>query len=120
MSVIKTCTMCNDSWGSIEDILADKDLVFCGYQPFFTDPEKSLFLFTHNKDNCGTTLSFYVSDFKELLGEEVSFDAFIAGEALDCEGHCLDSTDLSRCNSKTCPGVVVRDLIQVMIDKNLS
>ncbi len=118
MSVFKQCTVCEDSWESMDDVLNDKEMVFCGYQPFFQAPEKSLLLFVHEKEGCGTTIGFRLTDFKSILKHDMNFKAFEPGAAADCEGHCLNTEDLSTCNSKTCPGVSVRELIQVIKAKS--
>ncbi len=112
MGTFKTCSMCGCTWDSIDDVLADKEMTFCGYQPFFPDPKQSLLLFVHEKDGCGTTIGFHLTDFQSVVNSDMEFKAFVAGEALDCEGRCLDISDLNRCNSKTCPGVAIRELIQ--------
>ncbi len=118
MSDLKKCTMCKVFWKDINAVLEDRCLIFCGYQPFFEDPRKGLFLFTHAKKDCGTTIGFPLYEFQPIIDKNtklhVDFSPFEPDleNDPDCEGLCLNSSDLSPCKSKTCTGVSIRDLVQ--------
>lgn len=111
---IKICSMCKSCWKSLDDILHDDRLIFNGYQPFFKNPGKGSFLFTHDKENCGTTFSIEVRKFKELLGREVEFLPFTPAADQECELRCIQETDLQTCKARNCNGNVIRELIQIV------
>jgi len=111
---IKECTMCKSRWKNLDDLLHDDSLIFNGYQPFFKHPDKGSFLFTHIKENCGTTLSIEVWKFKKLLGREVDFLPFKPGEEPNCALRCTKETDLGSCPAKNCNGNAIRELIQIV------
>ncbi len=117
MSDLK-CSMCNVFWDDINAVLEDRCLIFCGYQPFFEEPRKGLFLFTHAKKGCGTTIGFHLYEFQAIIDQntdlQIDFEPFAIDleNDPDCNGLCLDIYDLSPCKSKICKGVAIRDLIQ--------
>jgi hypothetical protein len=106
--------MCQSYWKNLDDLLHDDTLIFNGYQPRPQTPEKGSFLFTHDKENCGTTLFVEVRKFKKLLGREVEFLPFTPGENPNCEFRCINETDLLPCAAKTCNGNVIRELMQIV------
>ena len=112
--VLKKCSICESCWKNLDDLLQDDSLVFNGYQPFFTRPDKGCFLFTHEKEDCGTTLSIEIWKFKELLGQETNFFPFKPGENPDCELRCIEETDLMPCAATSCNGNVIRQLMQIV------
>lgn len=68
-SVFKRCPLCGKVWKTAEEFLNDADLQLNGYQGnlfrLFEGREKiGLLLFTHQIDNCGTTLSFTADAFR--------------------------------------------------------
>ena len=111
---IKECSMCKKCWKNLDNFLHDDTLIFNGYQPFFKRPDKGSFLFTHDRDDCGTTLLVEVWKFKKLLNREVDFLPFKPGEDPDCDLRCAQETDLTSCPAKNCNGTVVRELIQIV------
>ncbi len=117
MSNFKTCSLCSKEWSSLEELLEDSAMDFGGYQAFPRHPERSLLLFTHKADKCGTTFSFKIDTFTKFARKPIKFSEFEFGKELDCEGHCLDTNNLSPCHSKNCPGRELRDLLQVVKSK---
>jgi ssDNA-binding Zn-finger/Zn-ribbon topoisomerase 1 len=104
--------MCNKCWKDLHDFLHDNTLTFTGYQAYPKHPEKGNFLFTHEKENCGTTLSLKIQKFKELLGQDIELLPFTLGEDPDCDERCMSEEDLTPCPAKNCNGVIIRELIQ--------
>ncbi len=111
---IKKCSMCKSCWKNLDDLLHDDKLIFTGYQPFIKRPDKGSFLFTHDTENCGTTLSIEVWKFKKLLNREVDFLPFNPGKDPDCDLRCTRETDLTPCPAKNCNGTMIRELIQII------
>lgn len=105
------CCSCKKCWDSIEEILNDRDLILFGYQPYPKDPENGFLLFLHDVDDCGTTVSFNVKDFKEFFNCTDSFEAYTLGQHAGCKGKCLRTDDISRCETEGCKGAVVREFI---------
>lgn len=53
----KTCSTCGMKWDSFEELLLDPHVHLNGYQASFVNPESGLILFTHETDECGSTLA---------------------------------------------------------------
>jgi hypothetical protein len=65
----KKCPLCGREWKDVDDLLNDPELTLNGYQGdlrrLLGGEEKcGLLLFTHHKEECGTTLAFAPSSFK--------------------------------------------------------
>lgn len=111
----KCCNMCDTCWHEIREVLNDHDLEFNGYLAYPKKPEEGMFLFTHKTDDCGTTISLTVKTFQEICDNaNLSITPFELGKAPDCLHFCSRKDDLSNCDSKTCPGVAVRKLVQLI------
>jgi hypothetical protein len=69
MIMFKRCTCCGKEWKTKEDFLADKEVELIGYQwnrliVAAGMPPDGLVVFTHSRDNCGTSLSVIAKQFK--------------------------------------------------------
>ena len=117
--MFKCCPLCSKCWKNVEEVLNDKNLMLCGYQPFPDEPDNSMLLFTHQIEGCGTTFSLGVADFKEYFGVTARFEEFKMGHEPDCEFRCLDVHDTNLCGNKTCKGVEVRKFLQIIKDRAL-
>ncbi|MCX7984315.1 MAG: hypothetical protein N3A63_05385 [Bacteroidetes bacterium] len=67
--VFKRCPLCGKEWKTSDDFLKDPDLQVNGYQGnlhrlFMGIERGGLVLFTHNAENCGTTLAFTADNFR--------------------------------------------------------
>ena len=92
-------------------LLKDRHLDLIGYQANIEDLEHGLFLFTHNKVECGTTLSIVVEFLLDLNpGPKYPRKKFGTEE---CSGFCLEYANLEECDAE-CEGVFVRDLIKIV------
>jgi len=67
----KTCTSCGHVWPSLEVFLSDPKIVLAGYQPHFDDLTAGLFIFTHLKETCGTSMAIPVHQFIELSNRPI-------------------------------------------------
>ena len=65
----KRCPKCGQEWPTRDDLLADSQLSFAGYQAFIHDGVLGLFLFNH--EPCATTLSISARHFADVRGRSV-------------------------------------------------
>jgi len=107
----KICTFCQKEWDDLLELLHDSDLVINGYQASFDDSMEGIFLLTHHKDDCGTTIAIKSGKFRELYeGPDYKIhNAF----SPTCEGHCSVVDDLEPCKQE-CDMRWARDIIQVL------
>ena len=108
--------MCGKVWETFNEFLSDPDIKVNGYQAFLREPEKGLILFTHDREDCGTTVSFEPGRLIKYYDIPRYPESQFGTEA--CEGHCLVQTDLEAC-SQNCSMRWVRDLIQLLRNKQL-
>lgn len=94
--MFKQCSLCKTEWVSRDSFLRDPEIIIIGYQADFSDLDKGLYLFNHNKYGCKTTLACYVEDFADLYTGAVFAENRFGTE--NCPGYCLD-----RKNTKSCP-----------------
>lgn len=113
----KTCTLCTHCWCELESFLEDRQLRLEGYQASFATPEHGLLLFTHDIDDCGTTISVRAGLLKDLVAEEGN-EVRNTGQAT-CPGHCLDPGNLEPCEA-SCSMHWVRELIQGLKNRSLT
>ncbi len=67
--IFKQCPLCGKIWRDVDEFLTDNQLYINGYQGslnrLFEGRERvGLLLFTHNTENCGTTLAFTAETFR--------------------------------------------------------
>lgn len=91
--------------------MADSEVALCGYQPDFSDLEKGLFLFTHRRAGCGTTLALPVHVFSDLVQRPI-LSPRLTGQP-GCPTHCLRMNDLEPCPA-LCECAYVRDVMQLL------
>ncbi len=110
-TVFKTCPLCAQIWPTRDEFLADPQIVVNGYTADFDDIESSLFLFTHRKNHCGSSMGLEASHFLDLYAGERSFERKTGtGE---CPLYCLDKEKLNRCKS-LCEYAFVREILQIV------
>jgi len=107
----KTCVKCGTSWQSPADLVGDRRLLLNGYQAAVPDAEEGLLLFTHLLDGCNSTLGVPVRDFRFMYDGPLCTECRFAQP--DCEGHCLDETDLEPCKVQCCMAWA-RELVQFL------
>ncbi len=112
--VFKSCTNCPVEWQTLDDFLADPELVLAGYQVAFEDLEGGLFYFNHMHSNCGTTLAIPVKEFTGL-----SNLPFLVPRGVQpggkCSGSCVRKGDLTPC-PLACECVWVREVMHVILN----
>ncbi len=117
MSVFKTCQMCLTDWETIQAFVEDDSLFVNGYQATLGTPDEGLYLFTHMKPDCGTTLAIKVATFKDLYEGPVRETLNYGKET--CPGYCNTVNELRTCN-QDCSMRWVRDMLQVLKAHDLS
>jgi len=107
-SSFKKCSKCGFEWRERASFLTDPNLEMVGYQVHFEQLQAGLFLFNHT---CRTTLAIEAGEFQDL------YDGPIFTEKLtstgDCQGRCLQPSDLHPCLSK-CECAFVRNIAQLI------
>ena len=109
ITLYKICSMCGKTWYRPADLVSDQLLRLNGYQAAVPDSEKGLLLFTHEVVGCYSTLGVPALDFRFMHHGLTYPECHFA--LLDCEGHCLDLSDLEVCRVQCCMAWV-RDVIQ--------
>ncbi len=92
MNAFATCSKCGKTWPTMEDLLADAELHFNGYQVHFERLAEGLFLITHA---CGTTFTLPANAFRALYTGPI-FARRARGQP-DGPGHCLREDDTEAC-----------------------
>jgi len=107
------CSCCDKIWATREDFLADGQLKLNGYQVDFARPETGFLLFTHHREDCGSTLALEVHRFADLRPVQ-EHDLDLHGTA-ECGGLCGRTENLMRCGRK-CRNAWVRELVGAIIE----
>ena len=110
-SAFKICPMCKQRWQKRKQFLDDPLLELKGYQADIEDPEYGLFLFNHNRADCGSTISIRVGRFRDLYDGPMYSQCLL--EAEECRKLCLHKSNLDPCPLK-CECSYVRDIIQTI------
>lgn len=110
-AIFKKCPMCFFEWKTRDEFLDDKKLNINGYLADFDKLEWGLFLFTHHKTNCFSTLAIRAEDFLSLYSGPRYKERRTGKE--DCPGYCLDKNQLDRCDA-LCECAFNREVIQII------
>lgn len=110
--MFKQCSMCSHVWKSREEFLNDNTMKLNGYQVHFKSVEDSLFLFTHEIDQCGSTLAIPAREFLDMYSGERYLGQGGPGVG-DCPGYCLHEDRLDRCNA-ICECAYVREVLHII------
>jgi hypothetical protein len=111
----KTCPMCATHWTSRDAFLDDPTIHFNGYQANFGIMDQGLFYFTHQTNECGSTMVIRVEAFLSLYnGPRYSEDKQLSKE---CPRFCLDRNQLKRCQAH-CRYAFVREVAQIITDRS--
>ena len=109
--IFKKCPMCTFEWKTRDEFLDDHSLELNGYQADFDKLELSLFLFTHMKKNCFSTMAIWAKEFQNLYSGTKYKERRTGKE--DCPGYCLDKEQLNRCDA-LCSGAFNREIMQII------
>lgn len=111
MPPFKRCPMCHHQWLSRNDFLTDSRLRINGYQADFKKLEDGLFYFTHESDDCYTTMAIPSVQFLDLYDGPRYTERKAGTEG--CPGYCLNREQLDRC-TEFCECSFVREVIQII------
>lgn len=111
----KTCPMCAKHWASRDAFLDDPTIDFNGYQANFGIMDQGLFYFTHQTDECGSTMVIKAEAFLSLYtGPRYSEDKQLSKE---CPRFCLDRKQLQRCQAH-CRYAFIREVAQIITNRS--
>jgi hypothetical protein len=109
--IFKKCPSCGTTWPSRTEFIMDDLLSANGYQPDFDSLEEGLFLFTHHKQGCHSTIAVTVGNFVDLYqGPRYSERKKGTGQ---CEGLCMELYNLRLCKSK-CECAYIREVLNII------
>jgi hypothetical protein len=108
--VFKRCSCCGHTWDDRDQFLSDPGLTVTGYMADFRCLENGLFLFTHDIEGCGSTLSIFAAVFVDLY----SGPRHQERKALtpECPRYCIDVSQTARCDA-VCECAFVREVLHV-------
>lgn len=111
VAAFKVCPCCATIWETRSKFLSDPTLKFNGYQIFRPELERGLFIFTHLKEKCYSTLSIKILEFHDLY----TGSRYNENKALseDCPRYCLDENNLNRCDA-LCECAYVREISAII------
>jgi len=112
MAPFKTCTTCDTSWATREDLVFDEEMDITGYQPAATPDALGFVLITHDKPGCGSTLALDSGDLLDMYPRSIPDDVLYGSEA--CRGHCYRTADISTCDAP-CRNAVIREVIKKIL-----
>lgn len=107
-SMFKRCHKCNTQWPDRESFLKDPATKILGYQVFFNDLKKGMFLFNHS---CGTTTAVHVRQFLDLLDTPLSSGRH--PDDRECPGTCQNKNIMSPCSPK-CRCAFISRLMEII------
>jgi hypothetical protein len=111
MEIFKQCPCCHKIWETREKFLSDPDIKIIGYKAHFEILDLGMFFFNHLVDNCCSTITIYVKQFKELYtGKYYDIDKRGTNE---CKGYCNSIENLNRCDA-FCECAFAREIIQLI------
>ena len=107
-SIFKKCPKCQTVWKTRNDFLTDPSLRLNGYQACIESLQTGLILFTHMKEDCGSTMSTYVHMYDDLYdGPRYSENRALQEE---CPRYCINKDMLERCDA-ICECAYVREIV---------
>ena len=107
----KQCPMCAITWHDRKHFLDDQTLELNGYQADLDKLEKGLFYFTHNIEQCRSTMAIEAGQFYSLNPATPHTVRRTGGD--DCPGFCLKKGALDKCPIE-CECAFVRDIIDII------
>ncbi len=115
-TTFKTCSGCGKNWLTQNKFLEDIDLKLNGYKADFEKLEYGLLFFTHDQENCHSTLAIEVVEFMNLHTGPIH--PLRRTGLSDCPGYCRDTEQLARCEA-VCECAFVRDIIHVIKQRKI-
>ncbi|NUM34624.1 MAG: hypothetical protein HUU50_08775 [Candidatus Brocadiae bacterium] len=102
---------CQKIWKTREEFLSDPMVHLKGYQVHFQKLTAGFFLFNHEMEKCGTTLSLEVEKFLDLYKGPIFQDS--QKQVTECAGHCLYQKNLEACPNK-CECIFVQSIMKTI------
>ena len=109
----KQCPTCGKVF-SLEDLLSDPELVPVGMTSDEEDIPESLYYFTHNIPDCGTTFTIPAREFRPVISERVPEES-LRGH-IDCPGLCTRISEFRACKNN-CHWAPYRRLLIDMVER---
>ena len=110
-TVFKKCPGCGWVWPTRDSFLNDATLSMNGYQADFERLEDGLFLVTHTRGTCWSTLAIVADQFLDMYtGPRYSERKTLTEE---CPRLCREPTQLSRCKA-ACECAYVREVVHIV------
>jgi hypothetical protein len=107
--IFKSCPTCSENWATRDEMVADPQVSFAGYQAFVRDGVLGLFLFNHL--SCGTTMALSAKQFEDLKKTGIYQQS--AGHEKKAVSHCLTSQSDEPC-PKQCECAFVQEVIDTI------
>jgi hypothetical protein len=107
----KICSMCFTKWETRDDFIDDPLLYINGYQAHFERLEGSLFYFTHQKEDCYSTIAIKAEEFLSLYSGKKYKERRTNNE--DCPQYCFEKVQLDRCDA-FCECAFNREVIEII------
>ena len=107
----KTCPNCKMVWATQNAFIRDQSLKMNGYMPNFKQLEDGIFFFTHDVENCLSTLAVEASLFLNLYDGPYYEVRMTRSE--DCPGYCMDMGITNSCPIK-CECAYVREIGKII------
>jgi hypothetical protein len=105
----KECTNCHKIWKDRNEFLNDDSMILDGYQVNYGDLVAGFFLFTHDVEDCGSTIAIPAGEFLDMH-EGPMFDDISKENVEGCPGYCGDAKNMEPCGKK-CECSYVRDVL---------
>jgi hypothetical protein len=107
----KICSLCGTVWKSRHDFISDPLIELNGYQVCLLELKYGMFLFSHNRENCHTTMALPVFAFLDLYtGPRYPENKALSPE---CPRYCINENNLERCRV-FCECAYIREVIQLI------
>ena len=111
--VFKICSLCGHIWKTRDDFLSDPQIRLGGYQARLKELVAGIFLFTHVRSDCKTTLGLRAEVFADLYDGPIFTDRLTDTES--CPQYCKKPSELDPCPNK-CECAFVREILQIVKD----
>lgn len=105
------CPTCKKCWATREEFLSDAMLILNGYNADFDSLDNGLFYFSHELDNCGSTLTVQARHFFDLYDGPRYTERKTGTD--ECPEYCLHLYRLERCEAK-CECASIREILQTI------
>jgi hypothetical protein len=110
-TIFKKCPLCLHCWKTRKEFLDDRTLKLNGYQADFEEIDDGLFFFTHQVEDCFSTMAVMSVDFHDMY-TGIKYPKRKTGSD-ECPGHCLKKDQFDRCDAE-CEYAFVREILHLI------